>query len=102
MIPVLAHYVTERGNNRQDVLFVDDERRLWDQGCSCAPPGLGCVGGHDSGGSALLGPGIATRLCPKPCKGGGGKEIHRRNRGERATGKKASAAIAATDNCSSF
>ena len=32
-----AHHVTQRGNNKQDVFFVDDDRRvylelLWEQG----------------------------------------------------------------------
>jgi len=29
VIPGLAHHVTQRGNNRQDVFFVDDDRRAY-------------------------------------------------------------------------
>ena len=29
VIPGLAHHVTQRGNNRQDVFFVDDDRRMY-------------------------------------------------------------------------
>ena len=29
VIPGLAHHVTQRGNNRQDVFFVDDDRRVY-------------------------------------------------------------------------
>ena len=29
MIPGVAHHVTQRGNNRQDIFFVDDDRRLY-------------------------------------------------------------------------
>ncbi len=29
VLPGLAHHVTQRGNNRQDVFFVDDDRRLY-------------------------------------------------------------------------
>jgi len=29
VIPGLAHHVTQRGNNRQDVFFADDDRRLY-------------------------------------------------------------------------
>ena len=29
VIPGCAHHVTQRGNNRQDVFFVDDDRRLY-------------------------------------------------------------------------
>ena len=28
VIPGVAHHVTQRGNNRQDIFFVDDDRRL--------------------------------------------------------------------------
>ena len=27
VVPEVAHHVTQRGNNRQDVFFVDDDRR---------------------------------------------------------------------------
>ena len=29
VIPGLAHHVTQQGNNRQDVFFVDDDRRAY-------------------------------------------------------------------------
>ena len=29
VIPGLAHQITQRGNNRQDVLFVNDDRRVY-------------------------------------------------------------------------
>ena len=29
VIPHLPHHVTQRGNNRQDVFFVDDDRRAY-------------------------------------------------------------------------
>jgi putative transposase len=29
VIPGLPHHVTQRGNNRQDVFFVDDDRRVY-------------------------------------------------------------------------
>jgi len=29
VIPGVAHHVTQRGNNRQDVFFVDDDRRVY-------------------------------------------------------------------------
>jgi len=28
-VPGAAHHVTQRGNNRQDVFFVDDDRRVY-------------------------------------------------------------------------
>ena len=29
VLPGVAHHVTQRGNNRQDVFFVDDDRRVY-------------------------------------------------------------------------
>ena len=29
MVPGWAHHITQRGNNRQDVFFVDDDRRVY-------------------------------------------------------------------------
>ena len=29
VIPGVAHHVTQRGNNRQDVFFTDDDRRMY-------------------------------------------------------------------------
>ncbi len=29
VLPGLPHHVTQRGNNRQDVFFVDDDRRVY-------------------------------------------------------------------------
>ena len=29
VLPGVAHHVTQRGNNRQDVFFVDDDRRMY-------------------------------------------------------------------------
>jgi putative transposase len=29
VVPGVAHHVTQRGNNRQDVFFVDEDRRVY-------------------------------------------------------------------------
>ncbi|NUM56895.1 MAG: transposase, partial [Candidatus Hydrogenedentes bacterium] len=29
VIPGCAHHITQRGNNKQDVFFVDDDRRVY-------------------------------------------------------------------------
>jgi len=29
VIPGIPHHITQRGNNRQDVFFVDDDRRVY-------------------------------------------------------------------------
>ena len=29
VVPGVPHHVTQRGNNRQDVFFVDDDRRVY-------------------------------------------------------------------------
>ena len=29
VVPGVPHHITQRGNNRQDVFFVDDDRRLY-------------------------------------------------------------------------
>jgi len=29
VVPGLAHHITQRGNNRQDVFFADDDRRVY-------------------------------------------------------------------------
>jgi len=31
-IPEVVHHITQRGNNRQDVFFVEDERRVYLKG----------------------------------------------------------------------
>jgi putative transposase len=28
-VPEVLHHITQRGNNRQDVFFVDDDRRIY-------------------------------------------------------------------------
>ncbi len=46
VIPGLAHHVTQRGNNRQDVFFVDDDRRAYLEILRqrCADAGVGVLG----------------------------------------------------------
>ena len=29
VIPDVPHHITQRGNNRQDIFFVDDDRRVY-------------------------------------------------------------------------
>jgi putative transposase len=46
VVPGLAHHLTQRGNNRQDVFFVDDDRRAYLQilARQCARYGAGVLG----------------------------------------------------------
>ena len=46
VIPGIAHHVTQRGNNGQDVFFVDDDRRAYLEilGLQCEKYGLEVLG----------------------------------------------------------
>ena len=74
VIPGCPHHVTQRGNNRQDVFFVDDDRRMYlsifvEDAADLATFRLGAARGRPLGSDSWLSKlerRVGRRLRPRP------------------------------------